>query len=152
MKAGDGANRDENLGAWPRTEAMIRDQIAEYYGMVTHLDGQIRRILDALEAAGQRKNTIVVFAADNGLALGSHGLLGKQSVYEHSTHVPMMIVRPRRAGGTQHTRLLVRPRPLPDDHRTGRRDRSGRRGRHVVATGAAGHAPSAPATRSSRCT
>jgi arylsulfatase A-like enzyme len=94
MKAGVGSNRDENLGAWPRTEAMVRHQIAEYYGMVTHMDGQIRRILDALDAAGHASNTIVVFVADNGLALGSHGLLGKQSVYEHSTHVPMMIAGP----------------------------------------------------------
>jgi arylsulfatase A-like enzyme len=90
MKGG----RDENLGAWPRTEAMVRDQIAEYYGMVTHLDGQIRRILAALEATGHAGNTIVVFVADNGLAIGSHGLLGKQSVFEHSTRVPMMIVGP----------------------------------------------------------
>jgi arylsulfatase A-like enzyme len=90
MKGG----RDENLGAWPRTETMVRDQIAEYYGMVTHLDGQIRRVLDALEASGHAGNTIVIFAADNGLALGSHGLLGKQSVFEHSTRVPLMIAGP----------------------------------------------------------
>jgi arylsulfatase A-like enzyme len=90
MKGG----RDENLGAWPRTERMVRDQLAEYYGMVTHLDAQIRRILDALEATGHADDTIVIFAADNGLALGSHGLLGKQSVYEHSTRVPMMVAGP----------------------------------------------------------
>ncbi|HTV00500.1 MAG TPA: sulfatase-like hydrolase/transferase [Luteitalea sp.] len=94
MKGGDGANRDENLGAFPRTEPMIRQQLAEYYGMVTHLDGQIRRVLDALESTGRAKDTIVIFAADNGLALGSHGLLGKQSVFDHSTHVPMMIAGP----------------------------------------------------------
>jgi len=86
--------RDENLGAWPRTEAMVRGQLAEYYGMITHLDGQIRRVLDALEATGHARDTIVIFAADNGLAIGSHGLLGKQSVFEHSTRVPMMIAGP----------------------------------------------------------
>ena len=85
--------RDENLGAWPRTEAMVRGQLAEYYGMVTHLDGQIRRILDALEATGHARDTIVVFVADNGLAIGSHGLLGKQSVFEHSTRVPISWAR-----------------------------------------------------------
>ena len=90
MKGG----RDENLGAWPRTEATVRDQLAEYYGLVTHLDAQIRRVLDALETTGHSRNTIVVFAADNGLALGSHGLLGKQSVFEHSTRVPLIVVGP----------------------------------------------------------
>jgi arylsulfatase A-like enzyme len=87
--------RDENLGAWPRTEAMIRDQLAEYYGLITHMDEQIGRILAALEASGQADNTIIVFAADNGLALGSHGLLGKQSVFEHSMRTSLIIGGPR---------------------------------------------------------
>jgi arylsulfatase A-like enzyme len=86
--------RDENLAPWPRPEAMIRDQIAEYYGLITQMDEQIGRILVALEKSGQRKNTIIVFAADNGLALGSHGLLGKQNVYEHSMRVPLIISGP----------------------------------------------------------
>jgi arylsulfatase A-like enzyme len=86
--------RDENLAPWPRPEAMIRDQIAEYYGLITHMDQQIGRILNALDESGQRENTIIVFAADNGLALGSHGLLGKQNVYEHSMRVPLVISGP----------------------------------------------------------
>ncbi len=84
--------RDENLGAWPRTEKMIRDQLAEYYGLITHMDEQIGRVLAALEKSGQADNTIIVFAADNGLALGSHGLLGKQSVFEHSMRTPLILV------------------------------------------------------------
>ena len=90
MKGG----RDENLGAWPRTEKMIRDQLAEYYGMITHMDEQIGRILAALQKSGQADNTIIIFAADNGLALGSHGLLGKQSVFEHSMRTPLIIAGP----------------------------------------------------------
>jgi len=86
--------RDENLAPWPRTEAVIREQLAEYYGLITHMDEQIGRILAALEETGQARNTIIVFAADNGLALGSHGLLGKQSVFEHSMRVPMILSGP----------------------------------------------------------
>jgi len=86
--------RDENLGAWPRTEAMIRDQLAEYYGLITHLDAQIGRILAALESSRHARNTLIIYAADNGLALGSHGLLGKQSVFEHSMRVPLIFVGP----------------------------------------------------------
>ncbi len=86
--------RDENLGAWPRSEAMIRDQLGEYYGLITHMDAQIGRILAALESSGHAERTIVVFAADNGLALGSHGLLGKQSVFEHSMRVPLIVAGP----------------------------------------------------------
>lgn len=86
--------RDENLAPWPRTEAVIRDQLAEYYGMITHLDKQVGRILAALRQSGQADHTIIVYAADNGLALGSHGLLGKQNVFEHSMRVPLMLAGP----------------------------------------------------------
>ena len=86
--------RDENLGAWPRTEAMIRDLLAEYYAMVEHMDAQIGRILAVLKTRGLAENTIIVYAADNGLALGSHGLLGKQSVFEHSMLTPLILAGP----------------------------------------------------------
>jgi arylsulfatase A-like enzyme len=90
MKGG----RDENLAPWPRTESIIRDQLAEYYGMITHMDEQIGRILETLKQTGQADNTLIIYAADNGLALGSHGLLGKQSVFEHSMRVPLIFVGP----------------------------------------------------------
>ncbi len=86
--------RDENLAAWPRTEAVIRNQLAEYYGLITHLDEQIGRLLAALKRSGQAEDTLILYAADNGLALGSHGLLGKQSVFEHSMRVPLIIAGP----------------------------------------------------------
>ena len=86
--------RDENLADWPRTEAIIRDQLAEYYAMITHLDAQIGRILAALKKTGRFENTLIVYAADNGLALGSHGLLGKQSAFEHSMRVPLIFSGP----------------------------------------------------------
>jgi arylsulfatase A-like enzyme len=86
--------RDEVLAAWPRTESVIREQLADYYGLISHLDQQIGRVLAALEDSGQLNNTLVVYAADNGLALGSHGLLGKQSVFEHSLRTPLVISGP----------------------------------------------------------
>ncbi|MFO0906567.1 MAG: sulfatase-like hydrolase/transferase [Pirellulales bacterium] len=86
--------RDENLGAWPRTEQMVREQLAEYYGLVTQMDDQIGRILATLRETGVAENTIIIYTADNGLAIGSHGLLGKQSVYEHSMRTPLIIAGP----------------------------------------------------------
>lgn len=86
--------RDEDLAAWPRTPETIRDQLCEYYGLITHLDEQIGRVLAALDETGKADHTIVIFSADNGLALGSHGLLGKQNVYEHSMNTPLVIRGP----------------------------------------------------------
>lgn len=86
--------RDEQLLPWPRTEMAVRRELADYYAIITHLDAQIGRVLEALRETGRAEETIVVFAADNGLAIGSHGLLGKQNVYEHSMRVPLIIGGP----------------------------------------------------------
>ena len=56
--------RDENLAPWPRTEDIIRDQLAEYYGLVTHLDEHIGRVLEALRKSRHADNTIIIYAAD----------------------------------------------------------------------------------------
>ena len=86
--------RDELLAGFPRTPAETRRHIAEYYAMITHLDAGIGRILGALDRSGHAENTIVVFAADNGLAVGQHGLFGKQNCYEHSVRVPLIFAGP----------------------------------------------------------
>lgn len=86
--------RDENLAAYPRTRETISDQLCEYYGLITHLDEQVGRILAALAASPEGSNTLVIYAADHGLALGSHGLLGKQSVYEDSMRCPLILSGP----------------------------------------------------------
>ena len=86
--------RDELLAPWPRTAEEMRRHLAEYYAMITHADAQIGRILDALREAGQMDNTIIVFAGDNGLALGQHGLMGKQNLYDHSVRVPLVFSGP----------------------------------------------------------
>ncbi len=86
--------RDEQLAPWPRTASVIRDQLAEYYALIEHMDAQVGRILAALEASGRGADTLVVYAADHGLALGSHGLLGKQNVYEHSMRAPIIVTGP----------------------------------------------------------
>ena len=99
--------RDEQLAEWPRPEAHIKDQIAEYYGLITQMDARIGDILDALERNGLADNTVVVYAADNGLALGSHGLLGKQSLYEHSNRIPLIIAGPGIPNGSTNDPVVL---------------------------------------------
>lgn len=86
--------RDELLTGWPRKPEVIQMVLSDYYALITHLDNQIGKIIQTLKDNGQYDNTIIVYAADNGLGVGSHGLLGKQSLYEHSTKVPMIIKGP----------------------------------------------------------
>jgi len=60
-----------------------------FRSMITHLDEQIGRILKTLKERGLAENTIIVLSADNGLAVGQHGLMGKQNLYKHSIGVPL---------------------------------------------------------------
>jgi arylsulfatase A-like enzyme len=86
--------RDENLAPWPRTPEIIQASLADYYGIISHMDKKIGEIIESLKANGLYDNTIIVYAADNGLAIGSHGLLGKQSLYEDCVKVPMILTGP----------------------------------------------------------
>ena len=86
--------RDEMLAGHPRTSTEIRAHIADYYAMITHLDAQIGRLLKVLEEKGLMENTIIIFSGDNGLAVGQHGLMGKQNLYEHSINVPLIFKGP----------------------------------------------------------
>lgn len=86
--------RDEKLLPWPRTPEAVRGELADYYACVSHLDEQIGRIFAVLRETGLATNTLIVFAGDNGLAIGGHGLLGKQNLYEHSMRVPLLLAGP----------------------------------------------------------
>jgi len=91
--------RDERLAPWPRTAATIRSHLQDYYAVVSGLDHHLGRLLAALDEFDLRKNTIIVFSADHGLALGSHGLMGKQNLYEHSMKAPLVFTGPGIAPG-----------------------------------------------------
>jgi arylsulfatase A-like enzyme len=86
--------RDEFLAPFPRTVETIKDQWADYAAMVTHLDEVVGRVVKTLKEKGVLENTIIIFSSDNGLAMGSHGLMGKQNLYEHSMKIPMIISGP----------------------------------------------------------
>ncbi|MGJ8659031.1 MAG: sulfatase-like hydrolase/transferase [Cellulophaga fucicola] len=83
--------RDEELAPWPRTPQIAKQELADYYAIITHLDAQIGKVIAALKESGQYKNTLIVFSGDSGLAVGNHGLMGKQNVYdEDGIHVPLL--------------------------------------------------------------
>lgn len=92
---GNGNNlRDEALAPFPRTEHAIKTHTQEYYASITHVDTQIGIIMDALKKSGKMDNTYIFFTADHGLAMGRHGLLGKQSLFDHSIRPPMVVIGP----------------------------------------------------------
>ena len=104
---GNFEGRDEKLLPWPRTAEDVRDELAVYYAVIEEMDAQIGRILEAAD----RERTVVIFTSDHGLAIGSHGLMGKQNMYGHTIRVPMIfsgpgISRDRRTDAFCHLRDL----------------------------------------------
>ncbi|CAG5000092.1 Arylsulfatase [Dyadobacter sp. CECT 9275] len=86
--------RDEQLAPFPRTPYAVKKHIQEYYASITHLDEQIGRILQALRKSGKMENTYLFFTSDHGLSVGHHGLLGKQSMFDHSVRTPLIVAGP----------------------------------------------------------
>ncbi|MBQ2751416.1 MAG: sulfatase-like hydrolase/transferase [Oscillospiraceae bacterium] len=86
--------RDENTEAYPRRPDAIKKHIADYYAMISHIDSGVGKVIEALEKKGMLEDTIIVLTGDNGLAIGQHGLMGKQNIYDHSVHVPLVMCGP----------------------------------------------------------
>ena len=86
--------RDEVLAEFPRTPEIVQQHIADYYGMITSQDAEMGRVIQTLEEKGYLDNTIVIYTADHGLAVGQHGLFGKQNLYSHSIRVPSIFAGP----------------------------------------------------------
>jgi len=82
-------------GVWQRRdEATIRNELGREFACSELIDTQIGRVLDKLAAAGELDNTWIVYTADHGIAIGRHGLQGKQNLYEHTWRVPMVVKGP----------------------------------------------------------
>ncbi|MCU0961741.1 MAG: sulfatase-like hydrolase/transferase [Pirellulaceae bacterium] len=99
--------RDELLEVTPRTPAAIRRHLHEYYACITCIDGHLGRLFQALQQLGEYERTVIVFTSDNGLAIGSHGLMGKQSLYEHSMKVPLIVAGPGIAPGSSEALVYL---------------------------------------------
>ena len=83
-----------------RSEATIRNEKGREYACIENLDRQVGRVIEKLQEMGQLENTLVIFTADHGIAVGRHGLMGKQNLYEHSWRVPYIVAGPGVKKGT----------------------------------------------------
>jgi arylsulfatase A-like enzyme len=106
---GNLAGRDEVIVPAPRTAEEVKRERAVYFKLVENVDMQVGRIIGVLEKAGVMDRTLIIFSSDHGLALGSHGLMGKQNQYEHTIGVPLIIAGPVvRAGVRSNVQCYLR--------------------------------------------
>lgn len=96
--------RDETSvsGVWERRdEQTIRNELGREFACSENIDIQIGRVLKKLEAMGELDNTFVIYTADHGMAIGRHGLQGKQNLYQHTWRVPLIVQGPGIKAGTR---------------------------------------------------
>lgn len=84
-----------------RDEATIRNEIGRQFGCSESIDTQIGRVLKKLEEMGELSNTYIFYTSDHGMAIGRHGLQGKQNLYEHTWRVPFIVKGPGIAPGSR---------------------------------------------------
>lgn len=98
--------RDEEKvsGVWKRRdEQTIRNELGREFACSEYVDMQIARVLEKLESMGELDNTYIVYTSDHGMAIGRHGLQGKQNLYQHTWRVPYIVKGPGIAPGTRST-------------------------------------------------
>jgi len=96
--------RDEErvIGVWKRRDKQtIRNELGREFACSENIDIQIGRVLEKLEEMGELENTYIFYTSDHGIAIGRHGLQGKQNLYEHSWRVPLIIKGPGIAPGSR---------------------------------------------------
>lgn len=101
---GDANVRDEVAvsGVWKnRDKYTIRNELGREYACSENIDRQIDRVLQKLAAMGELENTYIFYTADHGIAIGRHGLQGKQNLYEHTWRVPFIVKGPGIKAGTR---------------------------------------------------
>nr|WP_306265615.1 choline-sulfatase [Pararhizobium sp. IMCC3301] len=83
------------------TEDALRHARRAYYGMIIFIDDLVGRLVSALEKTGQDKNTVIVFTSDHGEMLGERGMWFKQSFFDWSARVPLIMAGPGIPAGRQ---------------------------------------------------
>ncbi|VTU02043.1 choline sulfatase : Arylsulfatase A family protein OS=Singulisphaera acidiphila (strain ATCC BAA-1392 / DSM 18658 / VKM B-2454 / MOB10) GN=Sinac_6946 PE=4 SV=1: Sulfatase [Gemmataceae bacterium] len=86
---------------WLEESKQWKPLVRAYLASVSFVDAQVGRVLDALAASGQDKNTIVVLWSDHGWHLGEKGITGKNTLWERSTRVPLIFAGPGVAAGAK---------------------------------------------------
>ena len=85
----------------PVTEEDIRRVTATYYGMNTHIDHEVGRLLDRVDRLGLAENTLVIYVSDHGEYLGEHHMIRKsKALYDCLTRIPLIIRWPNRVRAT----------------------------------------------------
>ncbi len=88
----------------PREDRAMRQLRATYYGLMTELDHHLGRLIGFLKSCGAYDNTLIVFTSDHGEQLWDHWVLGKESYFDQSFRIPLIIRAP--GGAADRVRVV----------------------------------------------
>lgn len=91
---------------WRKSEASIPVQRVAYAGMISFIDEQVGRILDAIERKGIADKTVIAFFSDHGIMEGDHGLMHKETLYKEVLNACLIVADPRGARGKRVDRTV----------------------------------------------
>ena len=100
--------------SWLKRAHQWRPLVRSYLASTAFMDSQLGRVLDELDGSGLAGNTVVVLWSDNGWHLGEKEITGKNSLWEQSTHVPLIFAGP----GVARAGKCVQPAELIDIYPT----------------------------------
>ena len=82
--------------------------VQAYLACISFVDHQVGRVLDALDASPHADNTVIVLFSDHGYHLGEKDRVSKQTLWEESTRVPLIVVRPKSQASVEDARMVSR--------------------------------------------
>jgi arylsulfatase A-like enzyme len=93
----------------------VQNDLRGYYAHMTAIDDCVGQLRSTLKEQGLDENTIIVFTADHGDLMGSHGAWNKQQPYDESIRVPFLIHHPKAFGpqGKKSKALMNSPDIMP---------------------------------------
>jgi arylsulfatase A-like enzyme len=83
---------------WKRrfdTPEKMQSILRDYYRLITGVDREVGRIIEALQSAELADNTVIIFTSDNGFVLGDRGMADKWFMYEEDIRIPLVVYDPR---------------------------------------------------------
>ncbi|SNR43662.1 Arylsulfatase A [Lutibacter agarilyticus] len=113
----NGGNKVWNMDKAFEDEQLWRNYIGAYYALVTELDFYVGEIINSLEKAGMKDETVIIYSTDHGDFVGNHGMVEKaamgHNIYEDILNIPLIIHYPGQSKGGKNYELVSQVDILP---------------------------------------
>jgi arylsulfatase A-like enzyme len=107
LAAAKGVDEHNPNNAVHMPELELRQMRATYYGMISQVDDEIGRLIAHLKQTGEYNETLIIITCDHGEMGGDHYCWGKETYFDQSFHIPLIIRDPRRGADRNRGRQVA---------------------------------------------